>query len=90
MEPRTAKSMGYSVRNLKYMAKFAETYPDREFVQMVSAQISWGHNIVLMDKIANPEERKWYIVKSAQNGWSRNVLVHQIESGLYQRQALAS
>ena len=41
MEPRTAKSMGYSVRNLKYMAKFAETYPDREFVQMVSAQISW-------------------------------------------------
>lgn len=49
----------------------------------------WGHNIVLMDKIANPEERKWYIEKSAQNGWSRNVLVHQIESGLYQRQVLA-
>lgn len=42
-----------------------------------------------MDKIANPEERKWYIEKSAQNGWSRNVLVHQIESGLYQRQVLA-
>ena len=52
-------------------------------------QIPWGHNIVLMDKIANPEERKWYIEKSAQNGWSRNVLVHQIESGLYQRQVLA-
>ena len=32
------KSKGYSVRNLKYMAKFAETYPDREFVQTVSAQ----------------------------------------------------
>lgn len=71
------------------MAKFAETYPDREFVQQVVAQIPWGHNIVLMDKIANPEERKWYIEKSAQNGWSRNVLVHQIESGLYQRQVLA-
>lgn len=61
MKPRTAKSMGYSVRNLKYMAKFDETYPDCEFVQQVVAQISWGHNIVLMDKIANPEERKWYI-----------------------------
>lgn len=82
-------SKGYSVRNLKYMAKFAETYPDREFVQQVVAQIPWGHNIVLMDKIADPEERKWYIEKSAQNGWSRNVLVHQIESGLYQRQVLA-
>ena len=81
--------MGYSVRNLKYIAKFAETYPDCEFVQQVVAQIPWGHNIVLMDKIANPEERKWYIEKSAQNGWSRNVLVHQIESGLYQRQVLA-
>ena len=65
-----------------------ETYPDCEFVQQVVAQIPWGHNIVLMDKIANPEERKWYIEKSAQNGWSRNVLVHQIESGLYQRQVL--
>ena len=57
------KSKGYSVRNLKYMAKFAETYPDCEFVQQVVAQIPWGHNIVLMDKIANPEERKWYIEK---------------------------
>ena len=57
-------------------------------MQQVVAQIPWGHNIVLMDKIANPEERKWYIEKSAQNGWSRNVLVHQIESGLYQRQVL--
>ena len=82
-------SKGYSVRNLKYMAKFAETYSNREFVQQVVAQIPWGHSIVLMDKIADPEECKWYIEKSAQNGWSRNVLVHQIESGLYQRQVLA-
>ena len=83
------ESKGYSVRNLKYMAKFAETYPDREFVQQVVAQIPWGHNIVLLDKIDDPNERKWYIEKSAKNGWSRNVLVHQIESGLYQRQVLA-
>lgn len=43
-------SKGYSVRNLKYMAKFAELYPDEEFVQQVVVQIPWGHNIVLMDK----------------------------------------
>jgi hypothetical protein len=42
---------GYSVRNLKYMAKFAKTYPDFEFVQTVSAQISWSHNTALLDKV---------------------------------------
>lgn len=48
-------SRGYSVRNLKYMAKFAQTYPDREFVQQAVAQIPWGHNIVLLDKLSNPD-----------------------------------
>ena len=62
---------------------------EREFVQQVVAQIPWGHNIVILDKVNNLEERKWYIKNSAQNGWSRNVLVHQIESSLYQRQVLA-
>lgn len=80
------QNKGYSVRNLKYMAKFAEIYPDREFVQQVVAQISWEQNIVLMEKISEPTKREWYIKKSAENGWSRNVLVHQIESKLYQRQ----
>lgn len=80
---------GYSVRNLKYMAKFAELYPDEEFVQQVVAQIPWGHNIVLMDKFDDENIREWYIKKSIENGWSRNVLIHQIESGLYDRQKLA-
>lgn len=83
------ESKGYSVRNLKYMAKFAEAYPDREFVQQVVAQIPWGHNIILMDKVSNPDERVWYIQKAIENSWSRNVLVHQIESGLYKRQVSA-
>ena len=82
------ESKGYSVRNLKYMAKFAEAYSNREFVQQVVAQIPWGHNVVLLDKVPDTKERGWYIKKSAENGWSRNVLVHQIESGLYQRQVL--
>ena len=83
------KTTGYSVRNLKYMAKFAATYPDSEFVQQVVAQIPWGHNVVLLDKVSDADERNWYIEACRKNGWSRNVLVHQIESGLYQRQALA-
>lgn len=80
---------GYSVRNLKYMAKFAYTYGNKEFVQQVVAQIPWGHNVVLLDKVADENERKWYIEACSRNGWSRNVLIHQIESGLYQRQVLA-
>lgn len=83
------ESKGYSVRNLKYMAKFSETYPDREFVQQVVAQIPWGHNIILMDKVKNIEERKWYIKQSIINGWSRSLLTMQIESKLYERQVVA-
>ena len=44
---------GYSARNLKYMAKFAEAYPDDEFVQQPVAQIPWGHNVVLLDKLSS-------------------------------------
>ena len=80
---------GYSVRNLKYMAKFATTYPDRQFVQTVSAQIPWSHNVAILDKVKDLDQRIWYIKKTAENGWSHSVLIHQIESGLYERQVIA-
>lgn len=81
-------STGYSVRNLKYMAKFAAEY-DEEFVQTVSAQIPWSHNVTIIEKVKDTEKREWYINKAIENGWSHSVLVHQIESGLYERQAIA-
>ena len=81
---------GFSVRNLKYMAKFAATYSEQEFVQQAVAQIPWGHNIVLLDKITDREQLCWYAETCQKNGWSRNVLIHQIESGLYERQVLNS
>ena len=82
-------STGYSVRNLKYMAKFAAEYSNEEFVQTVSAQIPWSHNVAIVEKVKKVEQREWYIKKTLENGWSYNVLVHQIESGLYERQAIA-
>ena len=82
-------SKGYSVRNLKYMAKFAAEYTDKGFVQTLSAQIPWSHNCLIMDKVKTQEKRKWYIEKTIENGWSHSVLTHQIESGLYERQAIA-
>ena len=59
---------GYSVRNLKYMAKFAEAYSADEFVQQPVAQIPWGHNITLLDKLSDNKERLWCTEKIAENG----------------------
>jgi predicted nuclease of restriction endonuclease-like (RecB) superfamily len=80
---------GFSPRNLKYMRSFAETYPDEQFVQQVVAQIPWGHNLRILDAVKDPIEREWYIRQTIEQGWSRNVLVHQIETGLYRRQGKA-
>lgn len=77
---------GFSPRNLKYMRKFALEYKSLEFVQQVVAQIPWSHNVVLMDRIVDINKRFWYINKIIENGWSRNVLINQIESNLFERQ----
>lgn len=49
---------GFSIRNLKNMKKFAEEYQNFEFVQSVTAQITWTHNVLLLDKIKDIEIRK--------------------------------
>lgn len=77
---------GFSLRNLKYMRKFVEEYNDAQFVQEVLAQITWYHNITLFYKVKDKDKRIWYVRKNIENGWSRNTLVHQIESNLYDRQ----
>src|SRR4051812_32286759 len=80
---------GFSVRNLKYMKAFSEAWPDEQIVQQVVAQLPWGHNIRLLEKVTSPEERLWYASEAFRNGWSRNALVMQIEGGLYRRQGKA-
>ncbi len=80
---------GLSPRNLKYMRAFAEAWPEEPIMQQLVAQLPWGHNVRLLDYVKNPKERLWYIQQAIQNGWSRNVLVLQIESGLYRRQGAA-
>ena len=80
---------GLSPRNLKYMRALAEAWPDEAIVQQVAAQIPWFHNCILLDKVKEPGERLWYVQQTIQNGWSRNVLVMQIETNLYRRQGKA-
>ena len=100
---------GYSVRNLRYMKRFASAYPDfpilqvplaelrklpilqatlaelenegREFVQVSLAQISWYHHISLLPKVKDEAQRAYYITETAQNGWSRDVMLLQIDNG---------
>ena len=71
--------------------------PAREFLQQAAADlqdghppqlllaIPWFHNVVLIEKLKDPELRLWYASQTAEHGWSRAVLVHQIESELHLR-----
>ena len=80
---------GLSARNLKYMRAFAEAWPDGEFVQQVVALLPWGHNVRLLDAVKAPDERAWYARQAIEHGWSRSVLVHQVDSNLFGRQGSA-
>ena len=80
---------GFSTRNLKYMRSFAEAWPDAAFVQEALAQITWYHNVTLLDKVKDRAAREFYIRQTIAHGWSRAVLVHQIESRLHRRQGKA-
>jgi predicted nuclease of restriction endonuclease-like (RecB) superfamily len=81
---------GFSTRNLKYMRSFADAWPEEPIVQAALAQITWYHNITLIEKVKDSQQRLWYAQQTVANGWSRNVLVHQIDTGLYARQAQAT
>jgi predicted nuclease of restriction endonuclease-like (RecB) superfamily len=80
---------GFSPRNLKYMRAFAEAWPDLQFVQQAAAQLPWGHNLVLLDKLPGPKTRCWYAAKAIEHNWSRNILAMQIDARLLERTGAA-
>ncbi len=80
---------GFSRTNLLYMRLFAGAYPDELIVQQAVGRIPWGHIVRILDKVKIPTEREFYIAKTIENGWSRNVLEIQIETGLFLRQGKA-
>jgi predicted nuclease of restriction endonuclease-like (RecB) superfamily len=80
---------GLSPRNLGYMKAFAEAWPEEPILQQLVAKLPWGHNVRLLDYVKDPKERLWYARAAIEQGWSRNVLVIQIEAGLYGRQGKA-
>ncbi len=82
---------GFSQRNLKYMRAFAEAYPDSAIVQQLlhNWPLPWGHHVRLLDRVKDADQRLWYLRAAHEHGWSRAILEHQIESGLYGRQGQA-
>jgi len=80
---------GFSPRNLKYMRRFAQEWPDLQIVQGALAQITWYHNLALLEKCKEMDTRLWYAHKTVENGWSRNILALQIENRLHERQGKA-
>lgn len=59
---------------------------DNTIVQHIIAQLPWGHICSLLDKLKENKERLFYAQKAVEQGWTRNMLVNQVESGLYRRQ----
>ena len=80
---------GFSRTNLMYMRAFAEAWPEEQIVQQPVGQLPWGHNLVLLTKLKDREERLWYARKAIEHGWSRNAMVMQIETRLLERQGKA-
>jgi len=76
---------GFSSRNIRYMKSFAEAYLDEAILQRSVARLPWRHNIALLEKLKLSEERMWYAQQAIENGWSRDVLVLQIENQLHRR-----
>jgi predicted nuclease of restriction endonuclease-like (RecB) superfamily len=76
---------GFSRANLLSMRAFAEAYPDDAIVQQLVGQLPWGHNILLLAKVKNAEQRLWYAHQALEHGWSRAVLSVQVETGAHTR-----
>lgn len=80
---------GFSRRNLNYMRAMAAAWPEEVIVQQLLHKLPWGHLCLLIDQAKVPIERNWYAAEVIAQGWSRNVLAAQVESGLYHRQGRA-
>ena len=71
--------------NLLSMRAFADVYSDDAIVQQLVGQLPWGHNVLLLAKVKNPEQRLWYAQQALEQGWSRAVLTVQIETRAHAR-----
>ncbi|NTU42351.1 MAG: DUF1016 domain-containing protein, partial [Nitrospirales bacterium] len=79
---------GFSVSNLWRMKNFYETYSSSEKLAPMVREISWSHNIVILERCEDQLQKEFYIRMTRKFGWSRNVLIHQIENQSYEKTLL--
>ena len=79
---------GFSTSNLWRMRQFYQTYAKNEKLAPLVREISWSHNIVIFEKCKDALQREFYIRMARKFGWSKNVLVHQIENQRYEKTLL--
>ena len=79
---------GFSVQNLWYMRQFYLEYHEHERLQPLVGEIAWSHNLAIMSKCKDPLQREFYIRMAHKFGWSKNVLIHQIENQSYEKSLL--
>jgi predicted nuclease of restriction endonuclease-like (RecB) superfamily len=65
------------------MRRFYLEYKDNENLRQLVAEIPWGQNLVIMSRVKDYKEREFHISKTVEYGWTRDILVHQIEAGAH-------
>jgi predicted nuclease of restriction endonuclease-like (RecB) superfamily len=79
---------GFSAANLWRMRLFYESYVNNEKLAPMVREIGWSHNLVIVEKCKDDLEREFYIRMTRKFGWTKNVLIHQIENQTYEKTLL--
>jgi len=79
---------GFSAQNLWYLRQFYQEYQDALNLQPLVGEIGWSHNLVIIGRCKEPLEREFYLRMTRKFGWSKNVLIHQIDNQTYEKSLL--
>ena len=79
------RNSGFSYANLDRMRKFHLTYKDNPKLAQLVREIPWGQNITILEKLKDNYQREYYLRMTIRSSWSRNILIHQIESKSFER-----
>ena len=79
---------GFGVSNLRDMARFYAEYQSNEILQPLVGEISWTKHILILTKCKDTQERRFYILATKRFGWTKNVLMHQIEGKAFENYLL--
>lgn len=90
LQERFAGIRGYSPRNLRNMRVFAQAWPEWPTIGGPLALLPWSHHLALLDKLPTTDQRQWYAAAAVEHGWSRNVLIHMIDTRMIERAGQAT